>query len=151
MSAGPGSLGGRSVQRDDFDLVVVGGGLVGLATAYQHLRALPGSRVAVLEKEDVVARHQSGHNSGVIHSGINYVPGSLKARLCREGAAELSDFAEAHGVEVLYLHTHPFLPGALEFWQGKGFAVLQREADPVWQTIHMQCLLPPVLHAPVPT
>lgn len=65
--------------------------------------------------------------------------------------ATLQAHAQAHGVEVLYLHTHPFLPGALEFWQGKGFAVLQREADPVWQTIHMQCLLPPVLHAPVPT
>jgi len=100
MSTGPGAVPGRPVNHADHDVVIVGGGLVGLATAYQFLRARPGSRVAVLEKEDAVARHQSGHNSGVIHSGINYVPGSLKARLCREGAAELVSFAADHGIDV---------------------------------------------------
>lgn len=65
--------------------------------------------------------------------------------------ATLQAHARAHGVEVLYLHTHPFLPGALAFWERNGFAELQREADPVWQTIHMQCMLPPSLPAPVPT
>lgn len=65
--------------------------------------------------------------------------------------ATLQAHAQAHGVQVLYLHTHPFLPGALEFWERNGFAVLQREAEPVWQTIHMQCLLPPALPAPVST
>ena len=83
-----------------FDAVVVGGGIVGLATALQLLRMRQASRVAVLEKEKEVGRHQSGHNSGVIHSGINYVPGSLKARLCREGAAELIEFAAANDVTV---------------------------------------------------
>lgn len=61
-----------------FDLAVVGGGLVGLATAYQFTQRCPGRRVVVLEKEGRVAEHQTGHNSGVLHSGIYYKPGSLK-------------------------------------------------------------------------
>lgn len=84
----------------DYDVAVVGGGLVGLATAYQLLRQHPGLRVVVLEKESSVAQHQSGHNSGVIHSGINYRPGSLKARLCREGARELFAFAAKYDIDV---------------------------------------------------
>jgi choline dehydrogenase-like flavoprotein len=68
-----------------YDVTVVGGGLIGLATAYRLLEAKPGLRLAVLEKEPELARHQSGHNSGVIHAGLYYTPGSLKARLCREG------------------------------------------------------------------
>ncbi len=80
------------------DLVVIGGGIVGLATAYQLLRAHPELRLVVLEKEDHLAAHQSGHNSGVIHAGIYYAPGSLKARLCRAGKLELEAFAEAHGI-----------------------------------------------------
>lgn len=100
MTTGRRQIPGRTVSGAEYDAVVVGGGLVGLATAYQFLRARPGSSVAVLEKENEVARHQSGHNSGVIHSGINYVPGSLKARLCREGAAELVEFAAENGVDV---------------------------------------------------
>jgi L-2-hydroxyglutarate oxidase LhgO len=80
------------------DLVVVGGGIVGLATAYQLLRAHPDLRLALLEKEDHLAAHQSGHNSGVIHAGIYYAPGSLKARLCRAGKQELEEFAIEHGI-----------------------------------------------------
>jgi (S)-2-hydroxyglutarate dehydrogenase len=80
------------------DYVVVGGGLVGLSTAYQLLRAKPGASVCVLEKEPAVATHQSTHNSGVIHTGIYYKPDSLKARLCVEGRRAILDFAEEHGV-----------------------------------------------------
>jgi len=80
------------------DVLVVGGGIVGLATAYQLLRHGPGTRLALIEREATLAVHQSGHNSGVLHAGLYYAPGSLKARLCREGKAELEAFAEAHGI-----------------------------------------------------
>ncbi|GAA4114062.1 L-2-hydroxyglutarate oxidase [Knoellia locipacati] len=74
------------------DVVVVGGGIVGLATAYEVLRRRPGADVLVVEKEAEVARHQTGHNSGVIHAGVYYEPGSLKARFCREGAAATREY-----------------------------------------------------------
>ncbi len=76
----------------------MGAGLVGLATALRLLQARPGARVVVLDKESEVAAHQSGHNSGVIHAGIYYAPGSLKARLCREGKAELEAYLEAKAI-----------------------------------------------------
>ena len=77
---------------------VVGGGLVGLATAFRMLEARPGLRVTVLEQERELAVHQSGHNSGVIHAGLYYPPGSLKAALCREGKAALESFCEQHDI-----------------------------------------------------
>lgn len=77
---------------------MIGGGLVGLAAAYQLLQARPDLAVTVLEKESEVARHQSGRNSGVIHSGAYYAPGSAKARLCRRGRARLLDLARSHDV-----------------------------------------------------
>jgi len=80
------------------EAVVVGGGIVGLATAWRLLQARPGAAVTVLEKEDDVARHQTGHNSGVIHAGVYYAPGSLKARLCRAGAAATKEFCTEHGI-----------------------------------------------------
>lgn len=73
-------------------VAVVGGGIVGLATAWQLQRSTPGTDVVVFEKEDGVARHQSGRNSGVVHAGVYYEPGSLKARLCRSGMAALREF-----------------------------------------------------------
>jgi (S)-2-hydroxyglutarate dehydrogenase len=82
----------------NFDLVVVGGGIVGLATALQTVTMLPRTRLAVLEKEPEIARHQTGHNSGVIHSGIYYKPGSLKAKNCVEGAMEMVEFCRKHGI-----------------------------------------------------
>jgi L-2-hydroxyglutarate oxidase LhgO len=80
------------------DLAVVGAGLVGLATAKALLEARPGLRLAVYDKEPRIAAHQSGRNSGVLHSGLYYEPGSLKARFCREGRAELIGFAEERGI-----------------------------------------------------
>jgi (S)-2-hydroxyglutarate dehydrogenase len=83
-----------------YDYCVVGGGIIGLASAMALLEAEPGASVCVMEKERALATHQTGHNSGVIHSGIYYAPGSLKARLCREGAQATKDFAAAHGIPV---------------------------------------------------
>jgi len=83
---------------DRADLVVVGGGIVGLATAYRLLEARPGLRLVVVEKEDALAAHQTGRNSGVIHSPNTYAPGSLKARLCAEGMHDALAFADEHGI-----------------------------------------------------
>lgn len=80
------------------DFAVVGGGIIGLATAMTLLRARPGSDVVVIEKETDVARHQTGHNSGVIHAGIYYQPGSLKATLCKAGAQWTRDFCDSHAI-----------------------------------------------------
>jgi len=81
-----------------YDYLIIGGGLVGLATAYDLVRRFPGVRLLVLEKERGWARHQSGHNSGVIHSGLYYRPGSLKARYCIEGARELVEFCQQNAI-----------------------------------------------------
>jgi L-2-hydroxyglutarate oxidase LhgO len=77
---------------------VVGGGIVGLAVARELLSELPGAEVVVYEKESAVAAHQTGHNSGVVHAGLYYEPGSLKARLCRRGVGLLEKFASDKGV-----------------------------------------------------
>ena len=79
-------------------VIVVGGGLVGLATAYKLPLRCPSVRVTVLEKEDKVCAHQSGHNSGVLHSGLYYKPGSLKARLAVSGIREMVAFCQEHAV-----------------------------------------------------
>jgi L-2-hydroxyglutarate oxidase len=81
-----------------YSVVVIGGGVVGLGVALEITRRFPGRRLLVLEKEDRVARHQSGHNSGVIHSGVYYKPGSMKARLCVSGAAAMVEFCREHGI-----------------------------------------------------
>ncbi|MCD6726117.1 MAG: L-2-hydroxyglutarate oxidase [Solirubrobacteraceae bacterium] len=86
------------VSSDAFDLVVVGAGIVGLATARELLERHPGMRVAVVDREPTVGAHQTGHNSGVIHAGIYYAPGSLKARLCVDGARRLYDYCAEHGI-----------------------------------------------------
>jgi L-2-hydroxyglutarate oxidase LhgO len=82
------------------DLVVIGAGIVGLAVAREILLRRPGADVVVVDKEPELAVHQSGHNSGVIHSGIYYTPGSLKARLCVSGAREMADYAWGRGIPV---------------------------------------------------
>ncbi|MGQ4514708.1 L-2-hydroxyglutarate oxidase [Streptomyces sp. DW26H14] len=82
----------------DCDVLVIGGGIVGLSTAYALTRTAPGVRVTVAEKEAGPARHQTGRNSGVIHSGIYYRPGSLKARYALSGSAEMVRFCAEHGI-----------------------------------------------------
>lgn len=81
-----------------FDVVIVGAGIVGLAVAREALLRRPGGAVLVVDKEHTVAAHQSGHNSGVVHGGIYYEPGSLKARLCVAGAREMYDYCAHHGL-----------------------------------------------------
>jgi L-2-hydroxyglutarate oxidase len=80
------------------DLIIIGGGIVGLATAYRFLERFPGKRITVLEKEAAVASHQTGRNSGVLHSGIYYRPGSLKAENCRAGKMAMEQFCRAQGI-----------------------------------------------------
>src|SRR4051794_1436730 len=82
----------RSMPREEPDVVVVGAGIVGLAVARELLARRPDRTVSVLEREDGIGLHQTGHNSGVVHAGIYYVPGSLKARLCTQGAPELLEY-----------------------------------------------------------
>jgi L-2-hydroxyglutarate oxidase LhgO len=80
------------------DFIIVGGGIVGLATGLRILEARPGTRLLLLEKEDSLGRHQTGHNSGVLHAGLYYKPGSLKAKLAVEGLREMVSFCQTHKV-----------------------------------------------------
>ena len=81
-----------------YDFIIVGGGIVGLATGLRILEARPGTKLLLLEKEDFLGRHQTGHNSGVLHAGLYYKPGSLKAKLAVEGLREMVSFCQAHKV-----------------------------------------------------
>ncbi|MDQ0921987.1 L-2-hydroxyglutarate oxidase [Pseudarthrobacter sp. W1I19] len=83
---------------DHADYCIIGGGVVGLATAYQLLRKEPGASLILLEAEDTLAAHQTGHNSGVIHSGIYYAPDSLKARFSKAGAQQTKEFCRENGI-----------------------------------------------------
>lgn len=89
---------GRPATAVAYDYCVIGGGIVGLAVASELLRREPGARLIVLEKEQRPAVHQTGHNSGVIHAGVYYQPGSLKARLCREGAEATKEFCSRNRI-----------------------------------------------------
>jgi L-2-hydroxyglutarate oxidase LhgO len=84
---------------DTWDLIIIGGGIVGLSTAREITGRYRRLRVLVVEKEDSVAQHQSGHNSGVIHCGIYYTAGSIKARTCVQGAAEMIQFCREYGIQ----------------------------------------------------
>ena len=84
-----------------YDYCVIGGGIVGLATAMKLLEMRPGANLLLLEKESGLAHHQTGHNSGVIHAGIYYAPGSLKADFCRRGAKATKAFCDKHGIPYL--------------------------------------------------
>ncbi|MEQ6916262.1 L-2-hydroxyglutarate oxidase [Halomonas aquatica] len=81
-----------------YDFIIIGGGILGMSTAMQLKQAWPDRRMLVVEKESGAARHQSGHNSGVIHAGVYYTPGSLKARFCLEGNRATKAFCESHGI-----------------------------------------------------
>jgi L-2-hydroxyglutarate oxidase len=83
---------------NSFDITIIGGGIVGLATALELTKRYPQRKLAILEKEDRLAAHQTGHNSGVIHSGIYYKPGSLKAQTCVAGAKAIIAFCQQHGI-----------------------------------------------------
>ncbi len=84
--------------KKEYDYIIVGGGIIGLATAYKLALKCPEKSILVLEKESSLASHQTGNNSGVIHSGIYYTPGSLKAKNCTSGRTQLIDFAKNHNV-----------------------------------------------------
>ncbi|SHE81415.1 L-2-hydroxyglutarate oxidase [Modicisalibacter ilicicola DSM 19980] len=81
-----------------YDFIIIGGGILGMSTAMQLIQAYPGRRMLLLEKENGPAQHQTGHNSGVIHAGVYYTPGSLKARFCFEGNRATKAFCEAQGI-----------------------------------------------------
>lgn len=83
----------------NYDVILVGAGIVGLATAYNLIKEKPGIRLCIIEKEDIIAKHQTGNNSGVIHSGIYYKPGSLKALNCRRGYKMMMEFCDQNGIE----------------------------------------------------
>jgi len=109
------------------DLAVVGGGIVGLAVARELSRRHPRASVCVLERESSIGTHQTGHNSGVIHAGVYYEPGSLKARLCVEGARELYAYCEARSIAVeacgkVIVATEPGELGRLDELERRGKA-----------------------------
>lgn len=132
------------------DCIIVGGGIVGLATAYALLERQPGLRLLLLEKESELAAHQTGRNSGVIHSGIYYKPGSFKARFAREGSRSMVEFCRAHGLphdvcgKVIVATRDAELPGLEKLFQRgleNGLPVARltpeqvREIEP-----HVKCL-----------
>lgn len=82
-----------------YDFAIVGGGIVGLSTGMALYKRFPNAKVVIIEKESVVAEHQTGHNSGVIHSGIYYKPGSFKARFARQGSKSMTEFCQMYGIE----------------------------------------------------
>jgi len=90
----------KNRREDAAPTVIIGGGIVGLATAWQLQQRQPGKKILLLEKESRFAQHQSGHNSGVIHAGIYYEPGSLKAEFCKQGVDALISFCQANAVPV---------------------------------------------------
>jgi L-2-hydroxyglutarate oxidase len=146
----PSSPGG--VQRDSpqFDYLVIGGGIVGLAVAWTLLEKKPGIRVALVEKEADWARHQTGRNSGVIHSGIYYQPESLKARLCREGNRRLLEFCALHGIrheicgKLIVATSAAEIPGLHKLFErgvANGLAVRSLDASAVREIEpHVRCL-----------
>ncbi len=109
------------------DILIIGGGIVGLATALRILEARPKTRLVLLDKENRLARHQTGNNSGVLHSGLYYKPGSLKASNCRTGYRQMLDFCRAHGIPhdicgKVVVATHPNEIPSLDELHRRGIA-----------------------------
>jgi L-2-hydroxyglutarate oxidase len=100
---------------DAVDFVILGGGIVGVSTAWQLQSQYPDAAIVLIEKEAALARHQTGHNSGVIHAGVYYQPGSLKADFCRRGAAATFRFCREHGLPVLQCGKLLVATDAVEF------------------------------------
>src|SRR3954464_692454 len=133
-----------------FDYAIVGGGIVGLATGMTLCRRNPGCRLLLLEKEAGIARHQSGHNSGVVHSGIYYKPGSFKAAFAREGSRTMVEFCREHGVPhnvsgKLIVATNsaemPLLENLLQRGLQNGLSVTRLTADQAGEVEpHVRCL-----------
>ena len=120
------------------DIVIVGGGIIGLATAYRLYERWPDQRILVLEKEADLAAHQTGHNSGVLHSGIYYRPGSLRAQNCRAGKLAMQEFCEREGVPfdicgkvivAVSADEVPTLEGILERGRANGVACEMIDAE----------------------
>ena len=134
----------------DFEFVVVGGGIVGLSVAWAVLENRPSGRLVVIEKESRWARHQTGRNSGVIHSGIYYKPGSLKAKLCREGNLRMVEFCREHGIrcevcgKVIVATKQPEIPLLEKLFErgiANGLAVRRLDASQVHEfEPHVKCL-----------
>ncbi len=131
-----------------YDIVIIGGGIVGLSTAMHATRVLPQQRLLLVEKEDAVARHQTGHNSGVIHSGIYYKPGSLKAKLCVEGAAAMVEFCREHNLpyqvcgKVIVATSQEEIPRLETLWergQANGLAGLRKLRQEELREIEPHC------------
>jgi L-2-hydroxyglutarate oxidase LhgO len=95
-----GTIESDGTPADRADIAIVGAGILGLATALRLLQAHPDLRISLVEKEPAIATHQTGHNSGVVHAGLYYTPGSLKARLCREGKRDLEAYCDEHGIPL---------------------------------------------------
>jgi (S)-2-hydroxyglutarate dehydrogenase len=133
-----------------YDSIVIGGGIVGLSTAMALFHADPDLRIAVLEKENGWSHHQTGHNSGVIHSGIYYKPGSLKAQLCHAGARSMVEFCQEHGIahdvcgKVIVAtepHELPFLENIYQRGLENGIEVAKLTAQQVKEIEpHVNCL-----------
>ncbi len=83
-----------------YDYIIVGGGIVGISTAWQLQQRYPEKSILVVEKEDALSQHQTGHNSGVIHAGVYYAPGSLKADFCKAGVERTLAFCQKHNIPV---------------------------------------------------
>jgi 2-hydroxyglutarate dehydrogenase len=140
-----------------YDRVVIGAGIIGLAVARELLSRRPDAKIAVVDKADRVAAHQTSHNSGVIHAGVYYAPGSLKAGLCVKGAARMYEYCERNGIDVnrigkLIIATDSSeLPGLDELERrarANGVPGIRRIGGPEIQEIEPQAIGVAALHSP---